>query len=153
MRSANRYPALAFTLIALLLALALAGLPGCAAQTAGKAMTAQELVAEAQALAPAITVADAKSRLAARDAVFIDVREPGEFSMGHLEGAVNIPRGLLEFKVAGEVPDKTTPIVIYCKSGGRGSLAAATLARMGYSKVVNMQGGWDAWMKAGYPAG
>jgi rhodanese-related sulfurtransferase len=49
------------------------------------------------------------------------------------------------------VPDKSTQIVMYCKKGGRGCLAACTLCRMGYQNVVNMDGGWLAWEKAGYP--
>ncbi|MCK4468064.1 MAG: hypothetical protein KAU60_06905 [Desulfobacterales bacterium] len=48
------------------------------------------------------------------------------------------------------MPDKNANIVIYCKSGGRGSLATYTLGQMGY-KVKNMAGGWKAWTKAGYP--
>ena len=153
MKSAARFPFLLTALMAMLLALAVAGLPGCATQTAGNAMTTQELVAEAQTLAPTITTAEAKARLEAGGVLLIDVREPSEFKLGHLGGAMNIPRGLLEFKVTGEVPDKATPIVVYCKVGGRGALSAATLTRMGYTNVANMDGGWEAWLKAGYPAG
>jgi rhodanese-related sulfurtransferase len=64
---------------------------------------------------------------------------------------MNIPRGLLEFKIAKKVSDKNKEIVIYCKAGGRGCLAAFNLVRMGYKNVKNMDGGWKAWEKAGNP--
>jgi len=65
--------------------------------------------------------------------------------------AVNIPRGLMEFKVEKKITDKNSKIVVYCKVGGRGCLSACTLCRMGYKNVVNIAGGWQAWEKAGYP--
>ena len=83
--------------------------------------------------------------------VFIDCRTEDEFKMGHVPGAMHIPRGVMEFKIDKKVPDKTANIVLYCKKGGRGCLATCTLCRMGYKNVKNMDGGWMAWEKAGYP--
>jgi len=74
-----------------------------------------------------------------------------EFKMGHIPGAVHIERGLLEFKINNQVPDKNAQIVVYCKLGGRGSLSAHTMVRMGYKNVINIEDGWIAWEKAGYP--
>lgn len=71
--------------------------------------------------------------------------------MGHVPGARHIPRGLLEFKIDKKIPDRTADIILYCKMGGRGCLAACTLCRMGYKNAKNMDGGWMAWEKAGYP--
>ena len=125
---------------------------GCASQKASqKAMTTEEIVAEAKESICEVTVAEAKDLLDKGGYLFLDCREPKEYKMGHVPGAVNIPRGLLEFKIANKVPDKSTQIVMYCKKGGRGCLAACTLCRMGYENVVNMDGGWLAWEKAGYP--
>jgi rhodanese-related sulfurtransferase len=125
---------------------------GCASQKASqKAMTTEEMVAEAKESICEVTVSEAKELLDKGGYVFLDCREPKEYKMGHIPGAVNIPRGLLEFKIANKVPDKSTQIVMYCKKGGRGCLAACTLCRMGYENVVNMDGGWLAWEKAGYP--
>ena len=125
---------------------------GCASQKASqKAMTTEEMVAEAKESICEVTVSEAKELLDKGGYVFLDCREPKEYKMGHIPGAVNIPRGLLEFKIANTVPDKSTQIVMYCKKGGRGCLAACTLCRMGYENVVNMDGGWLAWEKAGYP--
>lgn len=122
---------------------------GCATQK--KDMTADDMVKEAKASVCEISVSEAKDLLDKGGYVFLDCREPKEFKMGHIPGAVNIPRGLIEFKIAKQVPDKNEPLVLYCKSGGRGCLATCTLCRMGYKNVKNMDGGWLAWEKAGYP--
>jgi rhodanese-related sulfurtransferase len=84
----------------------------------------------------------------------IDVREPGEFAGGHLPGATNVPRGLLEFRVAavagnGEDVNPATPILVYCQSGARGALATLTLNKMGYSNVTNLADGFLGWKAAG----
>jgi rhodanese-related sulfurtransferase len=109
------------------------------------------MVKEAKANVCEITVAEAKEILDQGGYLFLDCREPKEYKMGHVPGSINIPRGLMEFKVAKTVPNREENIVIYCKSGGRGCLAACTLCRMGYKNVKNMDGGWLAWEKAGYP--
>jgi rhodanese-related sulfurtransferase len=116
-----------------------------------KEMTAEEMVAEAKQSVCEITVAEAKELLDKGGDLFIDCREPKEYKMGHVPGAINIPRGLLEFKIAEKVPDKAENMVVYCKSGGRACLSACTLCRMGYKNAKNMAGGWAAWEKAGYP--
>ncbi len=116
-----------------------------------KDMTAKDLVGEAKKNICEVSVAEAKASLDKGWYVFLDCRTKKEFKMGHVPGAINIPRGLLEFKIAKKVPDKNAKIVMYCKSGGRGCLSTCTLCRMGYKNVVNMDGGWKAWEKAGYP--
>jgi rhodanese-related sulfurtransferase len=116
-----------------------------------KDMTATDLVGEAKKNICEVSVSDAKALLDKGGYIFLDCREPKEFKMGHVPGAMNIPRGLLEFKIAKKVPDKNAKIVMYCKKGGRGCLATCTLCRMGYKNVKNMAGGWMAWEKAGYP--
>jgi phage shock protein E len=80
----------------------------------------------------------------------LDVREPDEFEAGHIPGAKPLPRGLLEYKVAEELPDKDARIVVHCVLGGRGSLAAESLKEMGYTNVANMEGGLSAWRGKGY---
>ena len=122
-----------------------------APMAAAKDMTAKDMVAEAKEDICEVSVSEAKALLDNGGYIFLDCREPKEFKMGHVPGAVNIPRGLLEFKIGKQVPDKNTKIVMYCKSGGRGCLATCTLCRMGYQNVKNMAGGWLAWEKAGYP--
>ena len=83
--------------------------------------------------------------------LLLDVREPAEYQQGHLAGAINIPRGLLEFKMGGapELEARDQAIVLYCKTSGRAALAAASLHQMGYVNVTSIAGGYDAWVEAG----
>jgi rhodanese-related sulfurtransferase len=117
-----------------------------------KPMTAEDFVSTAKENIFEITVEDAKDEIdSGAPLVILDVRTPDEFENGHIPNAINIPRGFLEFKVAGMIPDKETLILIYCKGGSRSALAAYTLKQMGYTNVMNIDGGWTAWMAAGYP--
>jgi rhodanese-related sulfurtransferase len=139
------------TKLSLALALGFGLFLGGCATTAQTDMSAEEMVEDARKNICEITVAEAKESLDKGGYLFLDCREPKEYKMGHIPGAMNIPRGLLEFKIEKKVPDKNENMVMYCKSGGRGCLAACTLCRMGYKNVKNMAGGWKAWEKAGYP--
>ncbi|MNZ67691.1 putative adenylyltransferase/sulfurtransferase MoeZ [compost metagenome] len=107
-------------------------------------------------------MAEAKARIheidldaaeaAIRDAdVLLDVREADEFHAGHIPGALNIPRGLLEFKLSAtpELSSRDLAIVLYCKTSGRAALAACALQAMGYLQVQSIAGGFDAWAAAG----
>ena len=116
-----------------------------------KDMTAKDLVAEAKKNIAEISVSDAKAMLDKGGVLFLDVREAKEYKSGHIPGAMHISRGLLEFKIGKKIPDKNALIVVYCKTGGRGSLATNNLVKMGYKNVKNMDGGWKDWTKAGYP--
>ncbi len=111
----------------------------------------EDLVAEAKA-ATEQTDADAVHGAleSGEDITVVDVREPDEFEAGHLPGAKPLPRGLLEYKAADELPDKDARIVVHCARGGRGSLAAKSLQEMGYTNVANMDGGVNAWRERGY---
>ena len=114
--------------------------------------TAADLVNEAKEKVCEISVAEAKEKIDSGAPLFIlDVREPDEFGKGHIPKAMNIPRGLLEFKVASKIPNKDAHILAYCKSGGRSCLACSTLLELGYKNAVSVAGGWQAWLKAGYP--
>ena len=115
------------------------------------AMTASDMLAEARASILQAPVSVAKLLFDEGNYVFIDIREPNETKMGFIPGAILIPRGLLEFRIAGAVADPNTQIVIYCKSGGRSSLGAYTLKKMGYTNVISMAGGWAGWESAGFP--
>lgn len=113
-------------------------------------MTPLQLVAEAMAQIQQIDIAGAGAHLAKNGAV-IDVREPGEYLVGHLPGALNIPRGVLEFKIGDNaaLANKDQPIVLYCKTGGRAALSAVNLQRMGYTQVRSLTGGYDGWVSGG----
>jgi rhodanese-related sulfurtransferase len=77
-----------------------------------------------------------------KDFSIIDVRETEEVAAGKIPGAVNIPLGLLEFRL--QDLDKSKEYVIVCRSGGRSSMAANLLEDRGY-KVINMTGGMNKW--------
>lgn len=108
------------------------------------------MLASARSGITQITPAQAEALMARGGTLFVDVRTMEEWRAGHLPGAKHLDRGKLEFMVERAVPDKSTPIVVYCKSGGRGALATQTLMEMGYTNVRNMAGGYAAWAKAGY---
>ncbi|MEM1503630.1 rhodanese-like domain-containing protein [Domibacillus sp. 8LH] len=72
----------------------------------------------------------------------IDVRETDEVAAGKIPGAVNIPLGLLEFRL--QDLDKSKEHIVVCRSGGRSSMAANLLEERGY-KVINMAGGMNEW--------
>lgn len=76
-------------------------------------------------------------------ALLLDVRSPEEFAAGHLEGALNIPVGELEARLA-EVGAKERPVVVYCRSGARSSRARSLLLEKGWQRVENL-GGLGNW--------
>ncbi|MCB1560082.1 MAG: sulfurtransferase [Xanthomonadales bacterium] len=120
--------------------------------------TAAELVAQARQGIRETTPQDARSN---SRAVLIDVREPAEYASGHIPGAINIPRGVLEFQVDAHpavagvsdpaLSNKDCPIIIYCRTGGRAALATQALQSMGFSDVLSIAGGILAWSEAGLP--
>lgn len=116
-----------------------------------KDMQAKDFIEEARKGIAVVDVAAAKGIFDKGDAVFLDCRTEKEFKSGHIPGAIHVPRGLLEFQIENKISDKNKEIVVYCKTGGRASLATSTLVKMGYKNVKNLDGGWKAWVKAGNP--
>jgi rhodanese-related sulfurtransferase len=120
--------------------------------------TAQDLVAQARAVIEEIDPSQLRALHAAGTPV-IDVREPGEFAAGHLPGAVNIPRGVLEFQVDGHpalnfktdphLSHRRDPVILYCRTGGRSALAAESLKRLGFDRPLSLAGGWLHWLESG----
>ena len=118
------------------------------------AITAQDLVAAAKQQIKEIDIKTAQNQL--DSSLILDVREPAEFAAGHLPGAVNIPRGVLEFKID-SLPDfqgkQQAAIVVYWQTGGRSALAAQALNQLGYEQAVSMAGGFKVWSENGLPLG
>jgi sulfur-carrier protein adenylyltransferase/sulfurtransferase len=81
----------------------------------------------------------------------IDVREPDEHAQGMIPGTLHIPRGYLELRIERNVPDRQTPVVLYCASGTRSVLAARSLTELGYAHVRSLAGGFTGWKRAGLP--
>lgn len=94
--------------------------------------------------------APAASALIESGAALIDVREPDETASGVVAGSLVIPRGLLELQIDSKLPDRERTIVVMCAGGTRSALAAQTLQHMGYSSVVSLAGGFNAWKDAGF---
>ena len=108
-----------------------------------------DLINEAKTRIREITPRDVQSLMEKGDkAVYLDVREPNEWNLGRLPGAMHIPRGTLETKVEQMIP-RDARIVCYCAGGNRSALAADTLQQMGYTNVESMSGGWRDWVAAG----
>jgi rhodanese-related sulfurtransferase len=115
-------------------------------------MTAQQLVAEARAQIREINSGEA-AMLLKEGALCLDVRETGEHQAERLHGSINIPRGVLEFRICEhpELANMERTVVVYCKTGGRSALAALNLQRLGYKGVISMAGGIEAWRSQGLP--
>jgi molybdopterin/thiamine biosynthesis adenylyltransferase/rhodanese-related sulfurtransferase len=89
--------------------------------------------------------------LASNGAVLVDVRETEEFAAGHIPGAKHVPRGYLESRIEGAVPDRSKHVILYCASGNRSAYAARTLVEdLGYEHVESMRGGITLWKDRGY---
>ena len=98
-----------------------------------------------------ISAAKLNEQLAEKPAFLVDVREPAELEAnGFIAGAINIPvRGILQN--LDKLPGLDEQVVIYCASGHRGGMAMMALRMLGYTNVINLNGGTGAWAKAGLP--
>jgi rhodanese-related sulfurtransferase len=110
------------------------------------------LVKEAMARVQEVTAEDVCAMLQKQEpVVLIDIREDNEVVHGTVKGAMHLGRGILERDIENAVPDKTTPIVLYCGGGYRSALSADSLQKMGYSNVLSMIGGWSGWCQKELP--
>lgn len=75
----------------------------------------------------------------------IDVREENEYSISCIPGAINIPRGLLEFKIGNEIDNRRAKIYLYCDNGERSSLAVNSLPELKFPNAILIESGFDAW--------
>ena len=114
--------------------------------------TAHDLVMQAKGQTCEVSMEHAEEAIRVAD-VLIDVREADEYALGHLPGAILMPRGLLEFKLSANaaLSARDVKVVLYCKTSGRAALAAQTMQNMGYLNVTSIAGGFDAWAAAGKP--
>jgi rhodanese-related sulfurtransferase len=114
--------------------------------------TPEQMVREAKAHIREVSIVDLKKMIDAKEKIIIlDVRDKQEFETGCIPGAINISRGMLEFKVAMLIPDKNARIIVYCGVDLRGPLATKAMNDLGYKNAVNLVGGLKAWKEAGYP--
>jgi len=118
----------------------------------------KQLIAEASRKIHTLGIDEAKSRFGAPGVVFVDIRDVRELDReGMIPGAFHAPRGMLEFWVDPDSPyykeifGADREFVLYCQSGWRSTLAAATLQEMGLARVSHIEGGFSAWKAAGLP--
>lgn len=130
-------------------------LPALAQEPYPKSVT--EMVDRAKAKVTRIDMKEFKQVLdSKKDITVIDVRERSEYADGHVPGAINLPRGVIEFKIWPYVgyPEKTDMnkrIYLYCKTGGRVSLAAKSLQDLGFTNLIVVDMQFADWQAAGYP--
>ena len=115
----------------------------------------KEMIEAADAVVPRVPPAVAADMIAKGEVLVVDVRDPGEVEKsGKVAGAVNVPRGMLEFRADPASPyhdknfDKDKAVIVYCASGGRSALSGKTLRDLGYEKVYNL-GGFKDWADSG----
>jgi hydroxyacylglutathione hydrolase len=96
-----------------------------------------------------IGATDLATRLAAHDVTLVDVRNRSEWDHGHIDGAIHIPVGHLEARLA-ELP-RELPIVVQCQGGVRSAIASSVLLSLGVADVINLTGGFNEWIDAGLP--
>ena len=107
--------------------------------------TGQDVIDEAKQQIEQVTPEQVQEMQARNEpVVYLDVREPNEWNLGHLPGAVHLARGNLEGKVEALIP-RDKRVVIYCARGNRSALAALTMKQMGYEHVSSMARGIQGW--------
>jgi rhodanese-related sulfurtransferase len=116
---------------------------------------AKEIVREAKQGITQISADELREKIENEEMfMLIDVRETDEYYEEMIDGAFNVPRGILEFKIGDErywdeqgmyVPEKDEELIIYSEKGKRGALATQTLITLGYENVKNLEGGWIVW--------
>jgi rhodanese-related sulfurtransferase len=117
--------------------------------------TVKQMLEAANAAVPKITPGEAKQMIAEGNALVVDVRDAPEVqASGKVAGAVNVSRGMLEFRADADLPShdpnfsKDKTVILYCGSGGRAALAGKMLKDLGYDRVFNL-GGFKDWADSG----
>jgi rhodanese-related sulfurtransferase len=119
------------------------------------ATNVKQMMETANAAVPRVSVSEAQAMIEKGDALVVDVRDAPEVTAsGKVKGAVNVSRGMLEFRADPDSPyhdprfDRSRTVILYCASGGRSALAGKVLKDMGYEKVFNL-GGFKDWADSG----
>ena len=100
---------------------------------------------------PEIDVTSAVIQIQEKQIKVLDVREPSEFATGVIQGAMLMPLGQVEKRLAELDGFKNQPIYVVCGSGGRSAQAIKFLSKNGFSQLTNIKGGMNAWRKANLP--
>jgi rhodanese-related sulfurtransferase len=110
------------------------------------------IVLDAKSRVKEISISEYQQMLAAGDAgQLVDVREDDEWNAAHARGALHLSKGVIERDIETTIPDKNTKLVLYCGGGYRSAMAADNIQKMGYTRVLSLDGGWRAILEAGLP--
>ena len=85
------------------------------------------------------------------NAIFLDIRDDGEYGGGHIPEAIHIPIRQLPDRIGELNKHKECPVIAYCRSGNRSNGAGSVLKKHGFENVYNLSGGIAAWQKASLP--
>ena len=114
-----------------------------------------DIIAEAEAMMPSISPQELMRLMGQGNVLIVDVRDAPELTdTGKVQGALNISRGMLEFRADEALPShnkafaKDKTIIVYCASGGRSALAGKALIELGYQDVRSL-GAFKDWVEAG----
>jgi rhodanese-related sulfurtransferase len=111
-----------------------------------------KIVEDARARIREVSIDDVKTRLDRGEKfLLLDVREESEYANDHLPGAIHLGKGIIERDIEKHVPALDTALVLYCGGGYRSVLAADNLQKMGYTKVLSMDGGIRGWREKHFP--
>lgn len=121
-------------------------LAGCGAKMDNTYDNVNQKISESQKDITKVSPADLKTFIDNHDEIkIIDCREKEEYIKGHIPGAVNVPRGVLEF--SSKISNRRIPVYVYSENINRASLACPTLKLLKYQKVNLIDGGWQQWIK------
>lgn len=90
-------------------------------------------------------------KLLTQEGILLDVRTSGEYEQGHIENATNIDVLGADFSAKINELDKSKPVYVYCKSGGRSTRAMNQMKELGFTEIYNLQGGFSDWAAQGLP--
>jgi rhodanese-related sulfurtransferase len=110
-----------------------------------------DLLREARSKVREVTPAEVDRLREQGGVAVVDVREASEWEQGHLPDAIHVSKSYIEQNIEGAIPDRSTPVVLYCAGGVRSLFAGETLQQLGYTDVASMSGGFQAWKSQGLP--
>jgi len=123
----------------------------CSNKELKKYENVEEMIIDAKSNITSISIDEFKTIFDNEDDYYlIDVREEEEYRISCIPGAINIPRGLLEFKIGEEVKNRRAKIYLYCDNGERSSLAVKSLPELKFPNAILIESGFNAWKKTYY---
>lgn len=115
----------------------------CNSEGSGEAVPAEEMVNKQERVSQATFKAFLDENKS--EVQLVDVRTPGEYDAGTIEGAINMDFNGANFTAQLESLDKSKPVMIFCKSGGRSGQTLKMMKGMGFSTVLELEGGYSGW--------